>query len=288
MKTKNSIKNLISVLLFASFLFTYFLDFTGLNLHQWLGIAAAVATALHLLLHWNWVKAVTTRFFSQTSGQARSFYLLDVLLFTGLAVITLTGLAISSWFSLAVSSYEFWRQIHVAASVVAMAVLVIKLALHWKYIAAMFKPARVARSAAFNPAESSARSEDPKMVSRREALRVIGTVSVVGLVGILKAASALRSVEAVALPQPALSTQVDQTANSTAPGQITAASPTAGVQPTAAAQLPLAPAADQQTSQSSENCVVRCDKDCSYPGRCRRYTDTNNNQRCDLGECLAI
>jgi hypothetical protein len=33
-------------------------------------------------------------------------------------------------------------------------------------------------------------------------------------------------------------------------------------------------------------CTVRCPKGCSFPGRCRRYTDQNSNGLCDLGECL--
>jgi hypothetical protein len=32
---------------------------------------------------------------------------------------------------------------------------------------------------------------------------------------------------------------------------------------------------------------VRCDRRCSYPGHCRKYTDSNGNGRCDLGECLS-
>lgn len=39
-------------------------------------------------------------------------------------------------------------------------------------------------------------------------------------------------------------------------------------------------------SSSTSACQVLCGKRCSYPGHCRRYTDTNNNGRCDLGECL--
>lgn len=33
-------------------------------------------------------------------------------------------------------------------------------------------------------------------------------------------------------------------------------------------------------------CSVRCNRKCSYPGRCRLYADANGNGLCDLGECL--
>lgn len=288
MKTKTTLKNLVTLLLFASFLLAYFLDLTGLALHQWLGIAAAATAALHLIMHWQWVKAVTERFFGRTSGQARSFYLLDILLCSGLATITLTGMFISSWFNLAVSTYEFWRVAHVAASVVTMAALALKLALHWKCIAALFKPARVPRPISSRPFAAASCSPDPKLVSRREALRVISTVSAVGLVGILRAASALRTVEAAALPQPALNTQASISAEPTASSQGSITSPQPTAQPAAEAYLPQPTAAGQSASQSPAACVVRCEKGCSFLGRCRRYTDANNNQRCDLGECLPV
>ena len=47
--------------------------------------------------------------------------------------------------------------------------------------------------------------------------------------------------------------------------------------------------ATQPTSSanaSSTACTIRCNKGCSYPGHCRRYVDTNRNNRCDLGECM--
>jgi hypothetical protein len=239
------------------------------------------------LMHWNWVRTVTERFFNHCSAQARSNYILDVLLFAGLSVILFTGLVISSWFNLAATSYGFWRLIHVAASVVSMITLVVKLALHWKYIAAVFKPVRPAQTSISNQAINSGRNMDPKLVSRREALRVIGTVSVLGVVSILKASSALRTVEAAALPEPTLNTQAYTPVNSAVSSQPTA-TPTTAVQPTASAQNAQAPSVSQASNPADENCVVRCNKGCSFPGRCRRYTDANNNQRCDLGECLAI
>ena len=262
--------------------------FTGLNLHQWLGIAAIAIAFLHLGMHWNWAKAVAARFFGKTSPQARSYFLLDGVLFGGITLITLTGLVISSWFSLALTSYEAWRQVHVVASLVTMTALILKLALHWKYLAALLKPALVSKPNYPRLSTADDPTGNQKLLSRREALRVIGTVSVVGIVSILKAASALRTVEAAVLPQPALSTQTNQTGNLVVSSQEVSVSPTAAAQPAATAQLSQVAASDQQLSQAAESCVVRCDKGCSYPGRCRRYTDANNNQRCDLGECLSI
>ena len=38
---------------------------------------------------------------------------------------------------------------------------------------------------------------------------------------------------------------------------------------------------------SGLECVVLCSKNCSFPGDCEDYLDLNNNNLCDLGECLA-
>ncbi len=40
------------------------------------------------------------------------------------------------------------------------------------------------------------------------------------------------------------------------------------------------------SGSASTTCAVRCQRGCSYPGRCRKYTDANGNGRCDFGECL--
>jgi hypothetical protein len=40
----------------------------------------------------------------------------------------------------------------------------------------------------------------------------------------------------------------------------------------------------QQNTQTN-TCVIRCNRGCSAPGRCRRFTDSNGDNRCDLSEC---
>ena len=45
-------------------------------------------------------------------------------------------------------------------------------------------------------------------------------------------------------------------------------------------------AVSSQQGSTTSNCVVRCNRRCSYPGHCRKYTDSNNYGKCDLGQCV--
>src|SRR5512136_431090 len=107
---------LIDAALFIGFLLSFWLELTGVALHQWLGVAIGTVAGYHLFTHWNWVKAVTDRFFKQTSVQARLYYVVDATVLIGLATIIVTGLVISTWFDLALTSYTTWKMIHVIAS----------------------------------------------------------------------------------------------------------------------------------------------------------------------------
>ena len=72
MKTNKQKHNwLIDATLFGGLLLAFWLELTGVEVHQWLGVAIAVGAGYHLLTHWAWVKSVTARFFAQTSEQAR-------------------------------------------------------------------------------------------------------------------------------------------------------------------------------------------------------------------------
>ncbi len=44
--------------LFGAFLLTFFLDLTGLTLHQWLGVVAGALALYQLARHWTWTWAV--------------------------------------------------------------------------------------------------------------------------------------------------------------------------------------------------------------------------------------
>ena len=76
---------ILDLTLFTGFLVAFFLDLTGVSLHQWLGVAVAAFTILHLILHWNWVKTLTCRLFERNVGRSGTYYVIDAFLFGGLS-----------------------------------------------------------------------------------------------------------------------------------------------------------------------------------------------------------
>lgn len=260
MQTSKQTWNWITdAILMVGFLVAFFLDLTGLSLHQWLGAALGLLAGYHLISHWDWVKSVARRFLGQTSRQARRYFLMDASLMLGFALILVTGLVISSWFTLALENYAAWRNIHVIASIAMLLIIVVKIGLHWRWIVKtaqrFFAPTPPAvASLPMQPVHASA------TMDRRRFLALMGAVGVATVVAISQVLDGETSVVGASVTSSSTLEQTSQakkTYNSLA-----------------------------SASASSSACVVRCNKGCSYPGRCRRYVDTNGNKRCDLGECM--
>ena len=304
MKKKNGVRNLATIALLGTFLLTYFMDLTGLELHQYLGVAAALIAVIHLITHWNWVRSVTVRLFSKISPRPKLYYALDLSLFLSIVAITITGVLISTWLEIAPGLYPLILSIHIFVSIAALAVLVIKLGLHWKFFVKKIKSVPKSPAAEKGEILPGPRQKD---LSRREALLTIGSISLVGSLGLIRAVSAATFKPSPALPNPQVSTASAQPqANLVLPEQsapeiqlndsqkqrrkhgeqestVVSASP----QEVKLTPLPqnTAPVAPPKINPP-ENCVVRCPEGCAFPGKCRHYIDENSNQLCDLGECL--
>jgi hypothetical protein len=247
---------LIDAALFGGFLGALWLDLTGVAVHQWLGLAVGALATYHLAKHWSWVKAVTARFFGRMSKQSRTFYAVDAALAVGFAAITVTGVVISTWLDLSLASYAAWHSVHVAASVATLALLVVKIGLHWRWIIDVARrrifpaPAPAEQTGAARPAPVAVQ------MGRRDFVRLMAGV---GAVALLAGANVLVDSEG---------TQANAASASEAAGGATGQT-------------------NASSASTSSSCAVRCGRRCSYPGHCQRYTDWNNNGRCDLGECLS-
>ncbi|MCJ7735530.1 MAG: DUF4405 domain-containing protein [Anaerolineales bacterium] len=304
----------------------FFLDWTGLLWHEWLGVAVGLIAFYHLLIHWKWVNTITKRFFSRTSKQSRLCYLLDWSLLLSFLVIGITGLMISTWFNLELAEYIFWKDIHVYSSIASLVIILLKIAAHWrwivntaaKYIGLWRKPALSPRAV---PVQSGS---NPGSLNRREFLQLMGVASLASLISasnliefgeetsreIIYAQTSISEVPASGLISP--NTQsctvicdrgcvypgqcrryVDLNRNgicdlTECPGAETDSQPATQSQTSPGNEVDKsADITSEITESSQEECLVLCPQTCSYPGQCPDYVDENSNNLCDLGECLA-
>src|SRR5882757_1481269 len=70
-------------------------SFTGLVLHEWLGLAMVAMVFAHLLLAWSWIATQSRRLFAVQSARARINYLLNLSLFACVTAVIFSGILIS-------------------------------------------------------------------------------------------------------------------------------------------------------------------------------------------------
>ncbi len=117
--------------------------FTGISLHEWIGLGLGIAFVVHIILHWKWVVECTKRLFTKLPSKTKLNYLLNLLLLIGSIFIILSSFAIArtidfSW--LGFGAYNFtWFQVHVASSFFVLIIIAIHLGLHWQWTMNAFK-----------------------------------------------------------------------------------------------------------------------------------------------------
>jgi hypothetical protein len=279
---KNKHNWIVDAVLFALFLISFLIDQTGLALHEGLGAAAVLLALYHLLIHWPWVAAITGRFFGRAPLQARAFYVVDFALLAGFALIGVSGLAISTWLNLPLADFEAWDHLHLMSSILTMLLVVLKIAVHWKWVLSAFRRYTTEPVMRFftTPLAPAAAGR----AGRRDFLKlmgVVGAASFVALHGVLDGAQETALAEAIPVDPRAdpLPSAPSSAVQAGAPVPTATPPPSTPLEATAA---PLATVTEAQVQ-----CTYRCPNGnhCAYPGECRRYRDSNSNGLCDLGEC---
>jgi hypothetical protein len=273
----------IDIILFTGFILCFILDLTGVIVHQWLGLFICMLAAIHLMLHDAWVKNLLRRF-SDLHARPQILFLLDAAIAFGFVGILITGLVISTWLNLSLTSISGWMDVHTAFSIETLFFLVVKIGFHWRWISNAIRSLFNKRPAALPAPQIAFRGtiQTPvpqpagRQISRRDFLAVMG---VAGVASYLAVANIIKGDQVVASAQ-----SIIETATSTA----TPTAVDAAVQTTspAAATATTSPTATALPTQAAYTCTILCRDGCSYPGRCRRYVDTNGNNLCDNGECL--
>lgn len=111
--------------------------FTGLRIHEVVGIGIAVAFLTHILLHWRWVVSVTRQFFAKIFHESRVNYILNLALLVDIVVVIVTGILISRTLNLSfgLDDSQFNIQlIHILSSHLSLVIVGLHVGLHWKWI----------------------------------------------------------------------------------------------------------------------------------------------------------
>jgi len=85
----------LDVTLLVSFIFLQTVSFTGLFLHEWLGLAIVAMVFAHLLFSWSWIATQSRRFFARQSVRSRINFFLNLSLFAAVTGAIFSGILIS-------------------------------------------------------------------------------------------------------------------------------------------------------------------------------------------------
>ena len=116
--------------------------------HTWTGVAMIVAVAIHLAIHWPWVKTMTRRIVNaiaaRGSGLARGARLnvaIDALVAVSFLLTAVSGLYFFVWPSeggrsgpVVLFSSAVWDLVHTWAFVVMAGALAVHLSIHWRWV----------------------------------------------------------------------------------------------------------------------------------------------------------
>jgi hypothetical protein len=114
--------------------------FTGLVLHEWLGLAMIGMVFAHLLLAWSWIATQSRRLFTPQSVRARINYLLNLSLFAGVTAVIFSGILISQKAIPTLTATKAapdmdwrWDTLHVQFSQTVLMLSGFHLAINWEW-----------------------------------------------------------------------------------------------------------------------------------------------------------
>lgn len=128
----------LDIVLALTFVFGMEVYFTGIPLHELLGLFFAVGLIVHLLLHWDWIVALTRTFFKKLLHQSRVNYVLNAALLIVVVAMTLSGIVISQTLGLSLpmadSTYLTWSTVHALSAQLVLVLVALHIAMHWRWI----------------------------------------------------------------------------------------------------------------------------------------------------------
>jgi hypothetical protein len=125
----------LDVALLAAFVVDMNVGFTGLAVHEWLGIGLAMVVVVHLMLHADWVERITRRILTTAPMRERVRWVVDLLLFVSFGLLVVTGILLSEVALPGLGRHDhFWQWLHAASAQWVVYLAAIHLGLSWRWI----------------------------------------------------------------------------------------------------------------------------------------------------------
>ncbi|MFN5059795.1 MAG: DUF4405 domain-containing protein [Chloroflexota bacterium] len=149
--TRNRTSAIIDSIMFGVFIVTTAPQFTGISLHEWLGLGLAGITVVHLVRNWDWLVATVNKLLSPSTVHNKTSIILNIVLFVLFTLLTYSGIAISEsvmpWLGITWLDNADWRMLHNLFSNLTVVAMAAHVALHWNWIVSIVQKQRRPTSA---------------------------------------------------------------------------------------------------------------------------------------------
>lgn len=127
----------LDLVLLVAFALDYSFQFTGLSIHEWIGLGFGVALLVHITLHWDWVLRTTKRLLGRLAGRERLRWFVDFALLFVMTLCVASGILISRSALPAIgitpAGGSFWTGLHTTSADVTVALVGLHVALSWRW-----------------------------------------------------------------------------------------------------------------------------------------------------------
>lgn len=164
MNKKDKINLIMDIICLVVYLVVANPAWTGIGVHEWLSLGVCVVLFVHILFHMDWVIKTTKLAFTKPSWVTTGNWCLNVLLLITLVLCMVSGLLISGDvlpnMGLYADGYYFWDPVHSFSAKLLLALIIVHVVIHWRWILSWFKGKAKAGKAAAEPEAAEAETKE--------------------------------------------------------------------------------------------------------------------------------
>jgi Domain of unknown function (DUF4405) len=123
--------------LLLGYTLAYSYGFTGIAIHEWLGLGLGLALLIHITLHWDWVLRETAKLL-HPRGHDKLIWVVNLALLLAMTLCIMSGILISRvalpYFGIDDLGGPFWTRLHSLSAEITLGLVPVHVALRWRWI----------------------------------------------------------------------------------------------------------------------------------------------------------